>query len=158
MPDRIASKNYGTVNADQRGEMSGLAFVQGLADGTLPLNTIAQTLGYDVAEAANGRVVVTATPTAALLNPAGTVHGGFTATLLDSCMGLAVQSTLEKGVDQTTLEFKISLVRPITPGTGLIKAEGVVLNRGRRIGTAEGRVTDEKGRLLAHGTTTCLIF
>jgi uncharacterized protein (TIGR00369 family) len=158
MPDRIASKNYGTVNADRRGEMSGLAFVQGLADGTLPLNTIAQTLGYDVAEAANGRVVVIAMPTSALLNPAGTVHGGFTATLLDSCMGLAVQSTLEKGVSQTTLEFKISLVRPITPETGLIKAEGVVLNRGRRIGTAEGRVTDEKGRLLAHGTTTCLIF
>lgn len=107
-------------------------------------------------EAVSGRVVVSAVPTAALLNPAGTVHGGFTTALLD--MGLAVQSTLEKGVSQTTLEFKISLVRPITPETGLIKAEGVVLNRGRRIGTAEGRVTDGKGRLLAHGTTTCLIF
>lgn len=158
MPDRIASKTYGTISAERRKEMTGLEFVRGLADGTLPLNTIAQTLGYDVTEAKSGLVVVTATPTAALLNPAGTVHGGFTATLLDSCMGLAVQSTLEKGVSQTTLEFKISLVRPITPETGLIKAEGVVLNRGRRIGTAEGRVTDDKGRLLAHGTTTCLIF
>jgi uncharacterized protein (TIGR00369 family) len=158
MPDRIASKSYGTVSADRRQEMSGLEFVQGLADGTLPLNTIAQTLGYDVTEAVSGRVIVTAVPTAALLNPAGTVHGGFTATLLDSCMGLAVQSTLEKGASQTTLEFKISLVRPITSETGLIKAEGVVLNRGRRVGTAEGRVTDDKGRLLAHGTTTCLIF
>jgi uncharacterized protein (TIGR00369 family) len=86
------------------------------------------------------------------------VHGGLAATLLDSCMGLAVQSTLEKGVGQTTLEFKISLVRPITPETGLIKAEGVVLSRGRRVGTAEGRITDDKGRLLAHGTTTCLVF
>jgi uncharacterized protein (TIGR00369 family) len=158
MPDRIASKNYGTVSADRRKEMTGLEFVQGLADGTLPLNMIAQTLGYDVTEAVSGRVVITAVPTDALLNPAGTVHGGFTATLLDSCMGLAVQSTLEKGVSQTTLEFKISLVRPITPETGPIKAEGVVLNRGRRIGTAEGRVTDDKGRLLAHGTTTCLVF
>jgi uncharacterized protein (TIGR00369 family) len=158
MPDRIASKNYGTVSADRRKEMSGLEFVQGLADGTLPLNTIAQTLGYDVTEAVSGRVVIIAVPTTALLNPAGTVHGGFTATLLDSCMGLAVQSTLEEGVSQTTLEFKISLVRPITPETGPIKAEGVVLNRGRRIGTAEGRVTDDNGRLLAHGTTTCLIF
>jgi uncharacterized protein (TIGR00369 family) len=70
------------------------------------------------------------------------VHGGFAATLLDSCMGLAVQSTLERGVSQTTLEFKISLVRPITPETGEIRAEGVVLNRGRRVGTAEGRITD----------------
>jgi len=138
--------------------MSGLEFVQGLADGTLPLNTMARTLGYDVSEAASGRVVVVAEPTDSLLNPAGTVHGGFAATLLDSCMGLAVQSTLDKGTSQTTLEFKISLLRPITPDTGPITAEGVVLNRGRRIGTAEGRITDGKGRLLAHGTTTCLIF
>jgi uncharacterized protein (TIGR00369 family) len=158
MLGRIASKTYGTVSADRRMEMSGLEFVQGLVDGTLSLNTIAQTLGYDVTEAASGRVVVTAEPSSAHLNPAGTVHGGLAATLLDSCMGLAVQTTLEKGVGQTTLEFKISLLRPITPETGLIKAEGVVLSCGRRVGTAEGRITDQNGRLLAHGTTTCLIF
>jgi uncharacterized protein (TIGR00369 family) len=138
--------------------MTGLEFVQGLADGTLPLNTIAQSLGYDVIEAESGRVVVAIEPSDAHLNPAGTVHGGLSATLFDSCMGLAVQSTLEKGIGQTTLEFKISLVRPITPETGLIKAEGTVLSRGRRVGTAEGRITDGTGRLLAHGTTTCLIF
>jgi uncharacterized protein (TIGR00369 family) len=158
MPQHIVSKTYGTVSAERRKEISGLAFVQGLADGTLPVNMIAQTLGYDVAKAASGRVVVTAEPSDAHLNPAGTVHGGFSATLLDSCMGLAIQSTLEKGFGQTTLEFKISLLRPITPETGLIKAEGLVLHRGRRVGTAEGRITDSKGRLLAHGTTTCLIF
>jgi len=158
MPSRIASKTYGTVSADRRKEMSGLEFVQGLVDGTLPLNTIAQTLGYDVTEAVSGRVVVAAEPSGSHLNPAGTVHGGFVATLLDSCMGLAIQSTLEKGVGQTTLEFKISLVRSITPETGVIKAEGIVLSRGRRVGTAEGRVTDGWGNLLAHGTTTCLIF
>ncbi|MDP1839439.1 MAG: PaaI family thioesterase [Reyranella sp.] len=158
MPSHVASKTYGTVPADKRREMGGLAFVQGLADGTLPLNTIARTLGYDVTEAANGRVVVTATPNDSHLNPSGTVHGGFAATLLDSCMGLAILSTLDKGLGQTTVEFKISLIRPITPETGLIKAEGIVLNRGRRVGTAEGRITDDKGRLLAHGTTTCLVF
>jgi uncharacterized protein (TIGR00369 family) len=158
MPGRTASRTYGTVSPDRRKEMTGLEFVQGLADGTLPLNTIAQTLGYDVSEAVNGRVVVTAEPGGNLLNPAGTVHGGFTATLLDSCMGLALQTTLEKGLGQTTLEFKISLLRPITPDTGPIKAEGLVMSRGRRVGTAEGRLTDGKGRLLAHGTTTCLIF
>jgi uncharacterized protein (TIGR00369 family) len=158
MPSRTANKIFGTVSADRQKAMSGLEFVQGLADGTLPLNTIAQTLGYDVTEAASGRVVVTVEPSGIHLNPAGTVHGGLAATLLDSCMGLAVQSTLEKGVGQTTLEFKISLLRPITPETGEIRAEGVVLSRGRRVGTAEGRITDDKGRLLAHGTTTCLIF
>ncbi len=109
-------------------------------------------------EAAHGRVVVTLVPDGRHLNPAGTVHGGLAATLLDSAMGLATQSTLAQGVAQTTVEFNISLVRPITPETGPISAEGTVLNCGRRIGTAEGRITDAKGRLLAHGTTTCLIF
>ena len=154
----MPSKTYGTVSAEQRKQMSGLEFVQGLADGTLPLNTIAKTLGYDITEATAGRVVITADPDDTLLNPAGTVHGGFSATLLDSCMGLALQTTLEKGLASTTLEFKISLVRPITPETGPIRAEGVVLQRGRRVGTAEGRITDASGKLLAHGTTTCLVF
>jgi uncharacterized protein (TIGR00369 family) len=158
MPYPIADKTYGTVPAEQQKQMSGLAFVQGLADGTLPLNTMAETLRYDVSEAASGRVVVTAVPDRRHLNPAGTVHGGLAATMLDSCMGLAIHSLLEKGSGSTTLEFKISLLRPITPETGLIKAEGVVLSRGRRIGAAEGRLTDQAGRLLAHGTTTCLIF
>src|SRR5215831_12630138 len=127
----MATKTYGTVSAEQKKAMSGLEFVKGLVGGALPLNTIAQTLGYDIVEAESGRVVITLVPTGAHLNPAGSVHGGLTATLLDSCMGLAVQSTLDKGVSQTTLEFKISLVRPITPETGLIKAEGKVLNCGR---------------------------
>jgi len=154
----MATKSYGTVSPERQKAMSGLEFVTGLASGALPLNTFAQTLGYDVVEAESGRVVITVDPTDAHLNPWGTVHGGLTATILDSCMGLAIQSTLEKRVGSTTLEFKISLVRAITLETGQIKAEGKVLNCGRRIGTAEGRVTDTKGRLLAHGTTTCLII
>jgi len=158
MPSHNSSRTYGIVSADRQKEMSGLEFVQGLADGTLPLNTIARTLGYDITGAENGRVVVTAEPKDIHLNPAGTVHGGLAATMLDSCMGLAIQSTLDKGIGSTTLEFKISLLRPITPETGQIRAEGLVLSRGRRIGTAEGRLTDSEGRLLAHGTTTCLIF
>jgi len=158
MSAQVGAKRYGTVSPDRRKEMSGLEFVQGLADGSLPLNTMAGTLGYDVVAAEKGRVVVAVEPTGAHLNPAGTVHGGLTAILLDSAMGLAVQSTLEKGFAQTTVEFKISLIRPITPETGRITAEGRVLNCGRRVGTAEGRLTDGNGRLLAHGTTTCLIF
>jgi uncharacterized protein (TIGR00369 family) len=158
MHGNLAGKTYGTVSTDRQREMSGLEFVRGLVEGTLPLNMIAQTLGYDIVEAENGRVVVVAEPKYGHLNPAGTVHGGFAATMLDSCMGLAIHSTLEKGLGSTTLEFKISFFRPITPETGLIKAEGMVINRGRRVGTAEGRLTDAKGRLLVHGTTTCLIF
>jgi uncharacterized protein (TIGR00369 family) len=115
-------------------------------------------LGYDIKEAESEGVVINAEPSQAHFNPVGTVHGGFSATLLDSCMGLAILSTLKKGFGQTTLEFKISLVRPITTETGLITAERAVLSRGRHVGTAERRIADSKGRLLAHGTTTCLIF
>jgi uncharacterized protein (TIGR00369 family) len=154
----MRGKSYGTISPDRQKAMSGLEFVKGLASGVLPLNTFAHTLGYDVVEAESGRVAITLTPTGAHLNPWGTVHGGLTATLLDSCMGLAVQSMLAKGMGSTTLEFKISLVRAITLETGEIRAEGKVINCGSRVGTAEGRVTDAKGRLLAHGTTTCLIF
>lgn len=154
----ITGRNYGTVSAEKRRETSGLEFVQGLVDGTVPLNTIARVLNYEVTEVASGRVLITGRPDGTHLNPSGTVHGGFAATLLDSCMGLAIWSTLEKGVGQTTLEFKISLLRPITPETGAVTAAGIVLTRGRRVGTAEGRLTDIQGRLLAHGTTTCLIF
>jgi uncharacterized protein (TIGR00369 family) len=153
----MATKTYGTVSPERQKAMSGLDFVKGLASGALPLNTIAQTLGYDVVEAESGRVAITVHPTGAHLNPCGTVHGGLTATLLDSWMGLAIQSIFEKGASSTTVEFKISLVGAITLETDQIRAEGKVLNCGSRVGTAEGHVTDANGRLLAHGTTTCLI-
>ena len=140
------------MSADERRALSGLEFVQGLVAGSLPLNTMARTLGYNIAEASLGRVVVTADPSGDHLNPAGTVHGGLAATLLDTC------TARERGFASTTLEFKISLLRPITPETGSIRAEGTVITSGRRVGTAEGQLTDSEGRLLAHGTTTCLIF
>src|SRR6516162_11071093 len=157
MPSRSASRTYGTISTDEQEEMSGLEFVQG-ARRRHAAQYDRPDLGFRYHEAESGRVVVTAEPKDIHLKPAGTVHGGLAATMLNSCMGLAIQSTLEKGVGSTTLEFKISLVRPIMPETGLIKAEGIVLSCGRRIGTAEGRITDQQGRLLAHGTTTCLIF
>jgi len=138
--------------------MSGLEFVQALASGALPMNTMARTLGYQIVAAENGRAVVAATPSEKHLNPDGIVHGGLAATLLDTCMGLAVRTTLEKGIAATTLELKISLIRAVTPQTGEVRAEGSVLSRGRRVSTAEGRLTDGAGRLLAHGTTTCLIL
>ena len=158
MAEPPVGKRFGVIDDDQRRALSGVEFVQGLVNGTLPLNTMAETLGYDIVEASKGRVVAAAEPHAGHRNPAGTVHGGLAATLLDSCMGLAVQSMLDKGFAQTTLEFKISLVRPVTPETGLVKAEGRVISCGRRIGTAEGTLTDKDGRVLAHGTTTCLLF
>jgi uncharacterized protein (TIGR00369 family) len=152
------TKAYGVVGLTEQREMTGLEFVRGLVKGSLPLNTMARTLGYDIVEAEEGRVVITAISNGAHLNPNGTVHGGVAATLLDSCMGLAVRTMLPKGVGSTTLEFKISFLRPIAPELGLLRAEGKVLTVGRRIGTAEGRLTGPDGQLLVHGTTTCLNF
>ena len=105
------------------------------------------------------RLITTlATPAFKHYNPLGTVHGGYAAILLDSCMGCAVHTTLPKGTGYITLEFKVSLVRAITADTGPVRAEGKVLSSGRRAATAEGRLTDASGRLLAHATTTCLVF
>ena len=154
----MAGKRYGTVPGSEQRKLSGLAFVRGLVDGSLPLNTMAKTLGYDIVEAEVGRVVIAATPTGEHLNPQGTVHGGYSATLLDSCMGLAVATTLEPGFGSTTLEFKISFMRPVLPDSGAITAVGTVLRSGRRAGYAEGRITNADGRMLAHATTTCMIF
>jgi uncharacterized protein (TIGR00369 family) len=158
MTESAGRKRFGVIDVRTQRDISGLEFVEGLVNGTLPLNTMAETLGYDIVEVSKGRVVAAAVPHEGHRNPAGTVHGGLAATLLDSCMGLAIQSMLDKGFAQTTLEFKISLVRPITPDTGLVRAEGKVISCGRRVGTAEGKLTDTGGRVLAHGTTTCLIF
>jgi uncharacterized protein (TIGR00369 family) len=153
-----AEKQYGIVDHDEVRGMTGLEFVQGLVAGSLPMNSMARAIGYDIVEASAGRVIVTANSSADHLNPEGTVHGGVAATLLDTCMGLAVKTMLDKGDASTTLEFKISFLRPVTKETGLLRAEGSVLASGRRIGAAEGRLTDGNGRLLAHATTTCLIF
>lgn len=158
MTESAGRRHFGVIDVRTQRDISGFEFVEGLVNGTLPLNTMAETLGYDIVEVSKGRVVAAAVPHEGHRNPAGTVHGGLAATLLDSCMGLAVQSMLDKGFAQTTLELKISLVRPITPETGLVKAEGRVISCGRRVGTAEGKLTDKDGRVLAHGTTTCLIF
>jgi uncharacterized protein (TIGR00369 family) len=152
-PERV-----GVVNLATLASMSGLDFLHAILRGDLPAPPIAKTLGFSLAEVEEGRSVFVAEPGLHHYNPIGTVHAGFTATLLDSCMACAVQSTLPKGTGYTTMEFKISLLRPVTMETGPVRAEGTLLSRGRRAATAEGRLTDAQGKLLAHATTMCLIF
>jgi len=105
-----------------------------------------------------GRVVFEGLPDASFYNPIGTVHGGFAMTLLDSALGCAIFTTLAKGEKWTTLEMKVNLVRPILKDTGLLRAEGRVIHRGRTVATSEGDLKDEGGKLYAHATTTCMIF
>ena len=125
----------------------------------LSLAQAAKHLGISKAHLANvicGRVG--SVPALRHYNPIGSVHGGYAAILLDSAMGLAVQSTLPAGTGYTTLEFKISFVRGMSETSGVVRTEGRVLNAGRRVATAEARISDAKDRLIAHATTTCLVF
>jgi uncharacterized protein (TIGR00369 family) len=139
--------------------MTGLELLRAIAAGNAPGAPIAELLGFEPVEAEEGRVVFASTPRTDHYNPIGSVHGGFAATLLDSAMGCAVHTTLGEGVGYTTLELKVNFTRPITSDTGRVLCEGTVVHRGGRVATAEGRVIAERdGKLLAHGTTTCLIL
>ena len=139
--------------------MTGLELLNAIASGEAPGAPIAELMGFEPVEAEDGRVVFACVPGEQHYNPIGTVHGGLAATLLDSAMGCAVHSTLPEGRGYTTLELKVNFTRPIAADTGRILCEGTILHRGTRVATAEGRVFAESdGRLLAHGTTTCLLF
>ncbi len=139
--------------------LSGLEYLEAIGDGRLPKPPIAELLGFDGIEVAEGRAVFAGVPEEYHYNPIGLVHGGLAMTLLDSAMGCAVQTTLPAGAGYTTLEVKVNFVRPITRDTGRVRCEAEVVHRGRTVATAEGRVVAERtGKLLAHGTTTCLTF
>jgi len=155
----VAAKvEYGVTPPEVMAGMAGIDFVRAIFDGKLPAPPIMQGIEPFDSTAEPGVVVMHSTPSFRHYNPIGSVHGGYAATLLDSAMGLAVHSMLPPGTGYTTLEFKISFVRGMTQDTGPVRSEGRILNVGRRTATAEARITDSKGRLLAHATTTCLVF
>ena len=148
------------VASAQRGlELSGLDYLRAMMAGELPSPPIAATLGMLPIEVEEGRAVFAALPAEYHYNPIGVVHGGLAATMLDSATGCAVQTTLPAGVGYTTLELKTNFVRSITRDTGRILCEAEVVHRGGTIATAEGRLRAEAtGKLLAHGTSTCMIL
>lgn len=137
---------------------SGIEMLRDIASGARPNATMADTLGMEIAEVDDGRVVFEADPTDKLLNPAGTVHGGFAATMLDSAMACAVHSTLPAGDAYSTVDLSVKLLKAITPDVGRLRCEGTVVHIGGRVGTAEGRLTGADGTLYATGTTTCVII
>lgn len=157
MPEN-ANHLFGVVTPEVLASMSGLDFVRKMFAGELPQPPIMENVGPFDCTADKGHVVFHSIPGIRHYNPIGSVHGGYAAILLDSAMGLAVHSALPQGSGYTTLEFKISFIRGMSETSGTVRTEGKVLNVGRRAGTAEARITDDKGRLLAHATTTCLVF
>jgi uncharacterized protein (TIGR00369 family) len=149
---------FGVVSREVAQSMSGLDFLRGWLDGRHPAPPIGAVFDFRLVEVEHGRVVFSGTPDARYFNPLGTVHGGYAATLLDSCMGCAVHSVLAPGQGYTTLEIKVNYVRAMTPQTGPVFAEGRVLHAGRQAATSEGFLRDADGKLIAHGTTTCIVF
>ena len=138
--------------------MTGLEYLERVVDGRIPHPSMALTLGFRLTEVEDGRAVISGETSADYCNPNGSIHGSWAAAVLDSCMGSSVHSTLDDGVGFTVIEFKIHFVRPITVTTGKVTAEGRVVNVGKRIGIADGIARDAEGRILARGTSTCLLY
>lgn len=138
--------------------LSGMQFFEAMFAGRLPAPAIGRTLDFLPVLIEPGRAVFQGRPKVEHYNPIGTVHGGWIATMLDSCVGCCVHSTLAAGKAYTTAELKVNFVRPVTTRSGLLRAEGKVIHVGWRMATAEGRLSGPDGKLYAHASTTCFIF
>ena len=155
---RVRLGPTGVAKPEQVAGKTGLETFDAIFAGTLPSPPIGQTLDFVPVEVTEGRAVFQGRPKFGHYNPLGSVHGGWIATLLDSCVGCAVHSTLPAGKAYTTAELKINYVRPVTTRVPLVRATGTVIHVGSRMATAEGRLVGPDGKLYAHATTTCFIF
>lgn len=158
-PDALRTRQFtGVVPLDLVASEGGLKVMQGIFEGRLPGAAMAKTLNFWLSKVEEGVIAFTGVPNEDHLNPLGTIHGGWAATIMDSALACAVMTTLAPGEGYTTVEFKLNLTRPILPGMGELVCEGKVVHRGRTIATSEAYLRDSAGKLLAHGTETCAIF
>lgn len=148
----------GIIDRERMRSMSGMEMFAAIRRGELPTPMIGRTLDFMAISFEPGRFVFQGTPRIEHYNPMGIVHGGYAATLLDSCVGCAVHTMLPAGVGYTTLELKVNYLRAMTEHTGPVRAEGKTISVGKQTAVAEGRLTDANGKLLAFATTTCLVF
>jgi uncharacterized protein (TIGR00369 family) len=137
---------------------SGREILEAMMSGELPYPPMGDTMNIDLLEVGDGRAVFQGVPLMQHYNPLGTVHGGWFATLLDSALGCAVQTTLPAGRSYTTAELSINIVRSASHKTGPLRAVATIIHGGRQMATAEARVEDEQGKLYAHATTICFVF
>ena len=158
MPKRIYPYSEPEALTAAVRKMPYLDVLLGWKNGTLQRSTTMESFDFYVEEAEAGRVVMTGVPSIYYSNPIGTLHGGWYSTLLDTALGSAVQSHLPTGKGQTTLELKVNFVRAVKLDGRPVRCECRSRHIGRRTGTAEGDIHDADGKLLAHGSTTCLIF
>ena len=156
-PTPMPDAPIGTARAEQLMALSGLEIIGAIMLGKLPIPPMARTMQQWIETAAEGVVEFRGDPSETYFNPMGLIHGGWSMTLLDSAMGCAVQTILEAGETYVTLGIETKFLRPITARTGQVRAIGKVIDRTRRTATAEARIEDSLGRILATGTTTCFL-
>jgi uncharacterized protein (TIGR00369 family) len=142
---------------EARRAMSGLAYFRAMRDGRMPAPALVALLGFQLTEVEEGRIVFTGEPNEPFYNGMGVVHGGWAAALLDSALGCAINSTMPAGRSFTTLELKVNFTRPLRREVGTVRCEAHIVHRGSRTATAEGRIVDARGKIYAHGTTTCIV-
>ncbi|MFB7756236.1 PaaI family thioesterase [Streptomyces sp. NPDC056121] len=140
------------------GQSSGLDFLREIQAGRLPAAPVSATLDFRLDEVEKGRAVFSLVPGEEHYNPIGSMHGGVYATLLDSAAGCAVQSTLPPGVAYTSLDLTVKFLRRITVDTGRVRAIGTVVSSGRQTALAQAQLVDATDRVLAHATSTCMLF
>ncbi|MFZ2988316.1 PaaI family thioesterase [Ideonella sp.] len=148
----------GVARPDQVADKTGLQMFEAISAGELPSVPIGASMDFCPVHFEPGLMVFQGRPSAKFMNPLGTIHGGWIATLLDSAVACAIHTTLPAGVGYTTAELKISYIRALTPSVKLVRAEGRLINAGRKIGFAEGRLVGPDGKLYAHATTTCVML
>jgi uncharacterized protein (TIGR00369 family) len=153
-----AGPGPGLASPEQIAGKSGLEVMQAMLRGDIPYAAIAKTLDFTLMEIEAGRALFQGRPLAQHLNPLGTVHGGWVATLLDSALGCAVHTMMPPGRGYTTAELGVNYVKGLTPRVARVRAEGKVIHCGRQLATAEARLVGPDGTLYAHATTTCLVF
>jgi uncharacterized protein (TIGR00369 family) len=153
-----AGPGPGLASPEQLAGKTGLEVLQAMLRGELPFAAIGKTLDFTLMEVSEGRAVFQGTPLAQHLNPLGTVHGGWFATLLDSALGCSVHTMMPPGRGYTTAELSVNYVKALTPRVARVRAEGKVIHCGRQLATAEARLVGPDGTLYAHATTTCLVF
>lgn len=157
--DRLdAGPGPGVARAEQIAGKTGLEVMQAMLNGDIPYAAIAKTLDFTIIEVSPGVAIFQGTPLAQHLNPLGTIHGGWVATLLDSALGCSVHTMMPPGRAYTTAELGVNYVKAVTPKVQRVRAEGRVIHCGRQLATAEARLVGPDGTLYAHATTTCLVF
>ncbi len=154
----FVERTFGLIPLEVWKSESPVEIFRKMVTGEYHAPPISEHFDFGLSEVEKGRVVFEGKPSAKFYNPLGTIHGGFITTLLDSAMACAIHTTLEAGKGSTSVEIKVNFTRPIFEKTGTLRAVGEIVNVGRQIASAEGRLIDENGKLYAHGTTTCFIF